>query len=43
MDFITNFPKARKQHDVITILVDTSSMDAHSIPNKSTFKAIHVF
>ena len=42
MDFIASFPKTRKQHDAIMVLVDTLSMDTHVITKKSTFKAINV-
>jgi hypothetical protein len=42
MDFIIDIPRKIKQHDVIMVVVDKLSKEAHFIPIKSTFKAIDV-
>jgi hypothetical protein len=39
MDFITGFPRTRKQHDSIMVVVDKLTKDAHFIPLKTTHKA----
>jgi len=42
MDFNTKLPKSTKQNDVIMVIVDKMSKDAHFIPVKSTCKAIYI-
>jgi hypothetical protein len=39
MDFIEGFPRTRKQHDSIMVVVDKLTKDAHFIPLKITHKA----
>eukprot|EP00253_Pinus_taeda_P030914 PITA_30914 len=46
MDFITGWPKSKKNNDSIMVVVDKLSKAAHFIPVQSTFRAIqitHVF
>jgi hypothetical protein len=42
MDFITKFPKTSKQHDVIMVVVEKITKDAHFIPMKVTHKETNV-
>ena len=42
MDFITGFPKTKKQHDSIMVVVDKLSKTAHFITEKSTYKVVHI-
>jgi hypothetical protein len=42
MDFITGFPRTRKQHDSIMVVVDKLTTNAHFIPLKTTHKAANV-
>jgi hypothetical protein len=42
MDFITGFPRTRKQHDSIMVVVDKLTKDANFIPLKTTQKATNV-
>jgi hypothetical protein len=39
MDFITGLPRTSKQHDLIMVVVDKLTKDAHFIPLKTTHKA----
>jgi hypothetical protein len=43
MDFITGFPRTRKQHDAIMVVVDKLTKDVHFIPMKVTHKETNVF
>ena len=42
MDFITVLTKRKKQNDSIFLVVDKLSKEAHFIPIKSTYKAVHI-
>ena len=42
MDFITGFPKTSKQHDLIMVVVEKLTKDAHFIPLKTTHKVADV-
>jgi hypothetical protein len=42
MDFITGFPRTGKRHDLIMVVVDKLTKDAHFIPLKTTHKATDV-
>jgi hypothetical protein len=42
MDFITRLPRSTKQNNVIIVIVDKLSKDAHFIPVKSTCKEINI-
>ena len=42
MDFITGFPKTKKQNDSIMAIVDNLSKTTNFIPVKSAFKAINI-
>jgi hypothetical protein len=42
MDFVTFLPKIIKKNDVIMVVVDKISKEAHFIPIKYTSKAIDV-
>jgi hypothetical protein len=42
MDFITGFPRTRKLHDSIMVVVDKLTKAAHFIPLKTTHKAAYV-
>jgi hypothetical protein len=42
MDFITGFPRTRKQHDAIMVVVDKLTKAANFIPMKTTHKETHV-
>jgi hypothetical protein len=42
MDFITGFPRTRKQHDSIMVVVDKLTKAAHFIPLKTTHRAADV-
>jgi hypothetical protein len=42
MDFITKFPRTRKQHDYIMVVVDKLTKATHFIPMKITHKETNV-
>lgn len=42
MDFITGFPKTKRYHDAIMVVVDKLSKVVHFIHIKSTYKAINI-
>jgi hypothetical protein len=42
MDFITRFPRKRKKHDLIMVVVDKLTKSTHFIPLKNTHKAAYV-
>jgi hypothetical protein len=42
MEFITGLSKTIKQHNVIMVVVDKLSKDAHFIPINSTFKVVNI-
>jgi hypothetical protein len=42
MDFIPKFPRTRKHHDYIMVVVDKLTKDAHFIPLKTTHKETNV-
>jgi hypothetical protein len=42
MDFITKFPKTRKQHDAIMVVMDMLTKAAHFIPMKVTHKETNI-
>jgi len=42
LDFITGLPRNARQNDSIMVVVDKLSKDAHFIPVKSTYKAVHI-
>ena len=42
MDFITKLPKMRFQNDVIMVVVDKLTKEAHFIPLKTTHKAANI-
>jgi hypothetical protein len=42
MDFINQFPKTSKQHDVIVVVVDNLTKATHFIPMMVTHKATNV-
>ena len=42
VDFITGFPKSKKQNDFVMVVVDKLSKAAHFIPVKFTYKAINI-
>jgi len=39
MDFITGFPRSRRQHDSIWVIVDRMTKSAHFLPVKTTHSA----
>jgi hypothetical protein len=42
MDFIMDFPRKRKQHDAIMVVVDKFTKAAHFIPMKTTHNAANI-
>ena len=42
MDFVTGFPKSKKNNNSIMVVVDKLSNDAHFILVKSTYKVVHI-
>jgi hypothetical protein len=42
MDFIIGFPRTDKLHDLIMVVVDSLTKDAHFIPLKTTHKVADV-
>ena len=42
MDFITKLPKTRLKNDVIMVVVDKLTKEAHFIPVKTTHKATNI-
>jgi hypothetical protein len=42
MDFITGFPRKRKQHDSIMVVMENITKVAHFIPLKTTHKVADV-
>jgi hypothetical protein len=42
MDFIIGFPRTRKQHDAIMVVVDKLTKAAHFIPLKNTHKETNI-
>jgi hypothetical protein len=42
MDFITGFPRTRKKHDSIMVVVEKIMKDAHFIPLNTTHKAPNI-
>ena len=39
MDFIIGFPRSRRQHDSVWIIVDGVTKSAHFLPVKTTYSA----
>ena len=42
MDFVTGFPKSKKNNNSIMVVVDKLSNDAHFILLKSAYKVVHI-
>ena len=42
LDFIQGFPKTKKQHDSIVVIVDKLRKSAHFIPIKSNYKVVNI-
>jgi hypothetical protein len=42
IDFITNFPRTTRKHDLIMVVVDKLTNDAHFVPVKMTHKIANI-